>query len=164
MIIDYSSLNFTFSKKPLLIGGKAMEYYDLRKAGDDIDFIVVKNDFEKLLKQYPKNVKDLWGDLGVSINGFEIWKTIDYFDYEFLSKESIEEDNYLVLSLEKLLLQRAMAMEKPKYHKDLELVVKKITDNQYSRFNKIEQENESLLSGVDNISFIEKVGPESSKG
>ena len=86
MTIDYSSLNFTFSKKPLLIGGKAMEYYDLRKAGDDIDFIVVKEDLAKLVEMYPKNLKDLWGDFGVAVHGFEIWKSIDYFDYDYLSE------------------------------------------------------------------------------
>lgn len=162
MHIDYSVLNFTFSKKPLLIGGKAMEYYELCKAGDDIDFVVPKKDLKQLIHQYPQNVKDLWGDLGVAIHGFEIWKSIDYFDYDYLSQGAIEETNYLVISLEKLLLQRAMAMEKPKYHKDLELVVKKIADNQYSNFDLVKQENDDLLASVSNVSFIEKVGPENS--
>jgi len=162
MNIDFSQLKMTFSQKPLLIGGKAMEYYDLRKAGDDSDFIVTKSDFESLVQLYPKNLKDLWGDLGVAVHGFEIWKTIDYFDYAFLSQNAIEESNYRVISLEKLLLQRAMAMNKPKYHLDLELVVKRITDDQYSNFDKMQAENESLMSELSEVQYIEKVGPEDS--
>lgn len=160
MNIDYSSLKFTFSKKPLLIGGKTMEYYDLRKAGNDIDFVVVKEDLVKLVKMYPNNLKDLWGDFGVVVDNFEIWKTIDYFNYDYLSEGSLEEENYLVISLEKLLLQRAMAMKKPKYFKDLELVVKKITDNQYSSFKEMKNENQQIISGLKKVSFIEKTGPD----
>ena len=29
-----------FSEKPILIGGTAMEYYGLRKAGKDMDWII----------------------------------------------------------------------------------------------------------------------------
>jgi hypothetical protein len=160
MAIDYSTLNFTFFKKPLLVGGKAMEYYDLRKAGDDIDFVVTKDDLGKLVEMYPHNLKDLWGDLGIAVHGFEIWKSIDYFDYDYLSQDALEESNYLVISLEKLLLQKAMAMQKPKYHKDLELVVKKITDNQYSRFDEMKSENEKFIKNLEQVTFVEKVGPD----
>ncbi|MHA1973823.1 MAG: hypothetical protein ACTSW1_12575 [Candidatus Hodarchaeales archaeon] len=48
-----------------------MEYYDLRKAGEDIDLIVTKVDYERLIQKYPANQKDIWGDLGVCIYGFE---------------------------------------------------------------------------------------------
>jgi len=51
MTIDLGNLNYKFKKKPLLVGGKAMEYYGLRKAGEDIDFIVTKKDYNKLAKQ-----------------------------------------------------------------------------------------------------------------
>jgi hypothetical protein len=145
MIINYSSLQFTFSKKPLLVGGKAMEYYGLRKAGEDIDFVVPKEDLVKLLEMYPEQLKNLQEDLGVALQGFEIWKTIDYFDYDYLSQNAIEESNYLVISLEKLLLQKAMAMHKPKYHEDLELVVKRITEDQLLAIDEVKMENETIL-------------------
>jgi len=41
---------FKFKYTPILIGGKAMEYYNLRKTGDDIDYIIHKSDYEKLSK------------------------------------------------------------------------------------------------------------------
>lgn len=40
MNIDLSNLDFSFQARPLLIGGKAMEYYGLRQAGSDIDFVI----------------------------------------------------------------------------------------------------------------------------
>ena len=73
MNIDLSKLNHTFSSKPLLIGGKAMEYYGLRQAGKDIDFVITKADYEQLSQHYPEHLRDLWGDLGVCVYEFEVW-------------------------------------------------------------------------------------------
>ena len=50
MDIDLTPLDFEFSSKPLLIGGKAKEYYGLRKAGADIDFVITAADYEIYLK------------------------------------------------------------------------------------------------------------------
>jgi hypothetical protein len=123
--VDFSleKLDFIFTSKPLLIGGKAMEYYGLRKAGADIDFVISRQDHRRLAEKYPDHVKDLYGDIGVCILGFEIWDQILTFDYDYLSVGAIEEDEILVVSLEKLLFLKAIAMKVPKYSKDLELVV-----------------------------------------
>ena len=158
MKIDFAKLDFTFTKKPLLIGGKAMEYYGLRKAGKDIDFVVTKEDCERLAKKYPDKLKDLWGDFGIAIYEFEIWKTINYFDYEYLSQSAIEEENFLVISFEKLLLQKAMAMKKSKYHKDLKLVVKKIIFLQSKKYKVIKAENAKITKKLKNIKYVEKTG------
>ena len=40
MKISLELLDYKFRYKPLLIGGGAMEYYGLRKAGADIDLVV----------------------------------------------------------------------------------------------------------------------------
>ena len=82
MSIDLSRLNFSFSSPPLLIGGKAMEFYGLRKAGADIDFVITAQDYARLAAQYPDKLRDLWGDLGVCVFEFEIWKSICLFDYD----------------------------------------------------------------------------------
>lgn len=75
MKLDFSALQYNFRHKPLLIAGRAMEYYGLRKAG------------------------------------------------------AAEEENCLVVSPEKLLFLKAPAMEVPKHHRDLELIVKKVPDD-----------------------------------
>jgi len=131
--IDLTKVNYTFLRKPLLIGGKAMEYYELRKAGKDIDFVISTEDYEELKEKYPDPEchRDLFGDLGTMVEEFEIWKCICLFDYEFLSENAIEKEGYLIISLEKLLFLKALAMKEEKYHKDLELIVKKIFKIQY---------------------------------
>jgi hypothetical protein len=91
---------------------------------------------------------------------FKIWKTIDFFDYEYLSVGSIEDENFRVISLEKLLMQKALAMKKPKYFADLELVVKKITTEQSQQFDSIKKENQELLKSLDRFEYVEKKGPE----
>jgi hypothetical protein len=133
--IDLSKLDFTFTTRPLLIGGMAMEYYGLRKSGNDIDFVVTTEDRARLAQRYPDHQRDLGGDLGVCVAEFEIWQTICLFGYAFLSAGAIEQEDYLIISLEKLLFLKALAMKEPKYHRDLELIVDKLLQLQYERYH-----------------------------
>ncbi|KKP59774.1 MAG: hypothetical protein UR52_C0002G0002 [Candidatus Gottesmanbacteria bacterium GW2011_GWA1_34_13] len=133
MQVDLTKLNYRFKTKPLLIGGKAKEFYGVRVAGKDIDLVVTKEDYENLTKMYPDNLEDLYGDLGVKIHGFEIWKTICSFTYDELSFGAFEKENLKIASLEKLLFLAALGMHKEKYHKDLELIVKKIFEIRYKK-------------------------------
>jgi len=133
MEINLGILNYSFVNKPLLIGGKAMEYYGLRKAGSDID-LVIHNDDHKILKEmYPNNIRDLYGDIGICEYGFEIWNQICTFDYNYLKEGAVEENSYKIVSLEKLLFLKALAMEMPKNHKDLEMIVKLILNKAYKK-------------------------------
>lgn len=76
------SSKLVFEKKPVLIGGMAMEYYEMRKAGADIDLIITNEDYQTLAKEYPNQRKDLYGDLGLVIGKFEIWRSIAHLDYD----------------------------------------------------------------------------------
>ena len=131
--INLSTIKYEFHQKPLLIGGNAMEYYGLRKAGDDVDFVVTIKDYEGLKEVYPEpeHQEDIWGDLGVKVNELEFWKCICLFEYEFLAEKAIEKENYKIISLEKLLFLKALAMNKKKYRNDLKLIVQKFLDDQY---------------------------------
>ena len=133
MHIDLSKLDFAFLAQPLLIGGMAMEYYGLRQAGRDIDFVITAEDYERLAQQYPDYLRDLWGDLGVCVYEFEIWKSICLFDYAHLSDGAVDAGDYLVISLEKLLFLKALGMDVEKYHKDLEMIVKKVRDDKWAQ-------------------------------
>jgi hypothetical protein len=126
-----AKLDMMFSSKPLLIGGRAMEYYGLRPSGEDIDFVVTSEDYEQLARKYPEHLKDIWGDLGVCVYEFELWRTICLFDYLFLSVGALQEDGYLVISLEKLLFLKALGIKEAKSHRDLELIVEKVLKLQY---------------------------------
>ena len=106
MDIGLRRLDYQFECKPLLIGGKAMEYYGLRKAGMDIDLVVHPADHAALVRKYPEHIKDLYGDIGICEFGFEIWNQICTFDYQYLKDKAVEEEDYLVISLERLLFLR----------------------------------------------------------
>ncbi len=114
--------NLHFTKKPILIGGMAMEYYGMRKSGADIDLVICDEDYQALARQYPDNRKDIWGDLGVVIGPFEIWRCIALLDYDFYAKDAIDEGIALVLSLDRLLLTRVLARSVPKYAEDLQRI------------------------------------------
>lgn len=133
MHINLSKLDFSFDTKPLLIGGMAMEYYGLRQAGRDIDFVITAEDYERLAQQYPDDLRDLWGDLGVCVYEFEIWKSICLFDYAHLSEGAVDAGEYLIISLEKLLFLKALGMDVEKYHKDLEMIVKKVRNDKWAQ-------------------------------
>lgn len=134
--IPFALLDFEFSSKPLLIGGLAMEFYGLRKAGADIDFVITDEDYQRLSQKYPDSKKDLWGDLGICVQSFEIWRSINWFDYDYLSEGAVEIDKCFVVSFEKLLFMRILAMEVEKYRNDLQLMVDKVRENQNKDFEK----------------------------
>lgn len=160
MNVNLSALNYIFKLKPLLVGGKAMEFYGLRKAGDDIDLIATEEDVINLIKLYPDRVSDLWGDLGVCPLNFEIWKTIGFYDYDRLKEGAIEQEDCLVISKEKLLLMRAFAIKKEKYLEDAKLVAKSIEDDLWKLYPAIKARNEELLKGIDGIKYYMKKGGE----
>jgi hypothetical protein len=160
MDIPLHQLNYTFQHKPLLVGGKAMEYYGLRPSGADIDFIAVKEDVYNLIQRYPQRVKDLWGDLGVCPFEFEIWKSICLFTYADLCENAIDAGDYLVISRENLLLLKSFAMHIEKYRNDVELLVKDLQRTTYQRFDQVRAENLEFTRQVPEIVYIEKTGPE----
>jgi len=127
-----------FTKKPILIGGMAMEYYGLRKSGADIDLVVCDKDYQALALKYPDSRKDAWGDLGVMLTPFEIWRSIKLLDYEFYLKDAIDEQAAYVVSLDRLCLMRVFAMDTPKYMEDLKIINKyyydAIHNPDYKRF------------------------------
>lgn len=157
--MELSDLDYTFSRKPLVVGGRAMEYYGLRKSGRDIDLVAPSEDIAALIQRYPERVKDLWGDLGVCPGDYEIWKTICLLDYNTLRKGAIELEYVLMISLEMLLHMKALAIEVEKYLQDTKLVVRRIRDEQFKSYERINAENEQILKGVSNIMLIEKQGP-----
>jgi hypothetical protein len=159
MQIPLSKLHYSFQKKPLLVGGKAMEYYGLRQSGEDIDLIAGKEDVANLVRQYPGRVKDLWGDLGVCPFEFEIWKSICLFTYDDLCENAIDEGSYLVISLEKLLFMKALAMKVEKYFLDTQLIIQELLNKKYEAFGQVKAENMKFLSGIQGIVYIEKTGP-----
>ncbi|MBP1905782.1 hypothetical protein J2Z32_002430 [Paenibacillus turicensis] len=144
--------NLNFSTKPLLVGGLAMEYYGLRKSGADIDLIITDCDYKSLAQQYPEKTKDLYGDLGLVIDKFEIWRSIAHLDYDFFIKDAIEEENMLVISIDRLLWSRVCAMDVEKYRNDLLLIkdyyFQKYTNQKYHQEALVHEKSYAKMQGV----------------
>jgi len=59
--IPLEKIGYHFLHKPLLVGGRAKEYYGIRKSGDDIDLIISKEDYENLKKAVSQSYgRSLW--------------------------------------------------------------------------------------------------------
>jgi hypothetical protein len=132
MDIPLEKLAYRFQDKPLFIGGKAMEYYGLRKAGADIDLVLSLSDHTNLKQQYPYHIKDLYGDIGICEFEFEIWNQICRYDYEELKVGAIEDSTMLIISLEQLLFLKTLAIKEQKYYQDVLLLVDEILRRKYS--------------------------------
>jgi hypothetical protein len=131
MNIPLEKLAFQFQDKPLLIGGMAMEYYGLRKAGADIDLVISARDHARLKQQYPDHIQDLYGDIGICEFGFEIWNQICRYAYEELRAGAIEEEALLIISLDRLLFLKTLAIKHEKYYRDVLLLVDEILKRKY---------------------------------
>lgn len=158
MNLGLSRLNYRFTKKPLLISGKAMQYYRLRESTKDIDLVASEEDVAALAKRYPDRIKNLWGDLGVCPYDFEIWKTICTFDYDYLSQGAVDIGEVLVISRELLIFSR-IAMKKERYIEDAKLVMDHILDERYKAYDELQAQNNAILKGVPGITLIERTGP-----
>lgn len=136
-----SNSGLHFSDRPILVGGQAMEYYGIRRSGDDIDLIITDADYQRLAQAHPDRRRDLYGDLGVAIGEFEIWRSIAHLDYEFFSKDAISEGAFRVISIDRLLWTRVCAMDVEKYRNDLALM----REYYYKRYTNPQYHSEALL-------------------
>jgi hypothetical protein len=127
----------------------AMEYYGLRKSGADIDLVICDEDYQALALKYPDKRKDTWGDLGVVLEPFEIWRCIMLLDYDFYIKDAIDEKFVYVISLDRLLLMRVFAMDVPKYMEDLKMIKDYYCNTFYNRdYAKIQEKHLALYQNT----------------
>jgi hypothetical protein len=129
-VIKIERLGYDFLDKPVLVGGLAMEYYGLRKHGDDIDFIVSERDYQNLKRRFPKNRKDVWGDFGILVDGFELFRSIYRFDRSYYAAGAIEHGQCLVVSIERLFRMKVYAMDAGEKHQNDVKIIKKHFDEQ----------------------------------
>jgi hypothetical protein len=121
--INIQRLGYQFLDKPVIVGGLAMEYYGLRKHGDDIDFIVTERDYQRLKVKFPDHRKDVWGDFGFLVNGFELFRSIFKFDHAYYSLDATELANYKVVNIDMLFRMKVFALGVAKKHdRDVELL------------------------------------------
>ena len=79
-----------FSEKPILIGGTAMEYYGLRKAGKDMDWIITEDDWHSNSRNITRSCAVTWASkLAISICGGAFPFLITLFSSKVLWKPNI---------------------------------------------------------------------------
>ena len=126
MQLDFSKLDFLFSAKPLLIGGKAMEFYELRPAGEDIDLLVAEEDYFVLAQSNAGQIKTSGQDTGLIVAGYELWQSKLGAGYRYWSEDAIEQDDFLVLSLERLFLMKLSSKNSLQNLQDTNLIAKRL--------------------------------------
>jgi hypothetical protein len=123
--IQLNELEIEFDDKPILVGGMALEYYGIRKHGDDFDFIISNRDYKKLENKYRDFRKDMWGDFGIRKNEYELFRSMYKFDYPYFNNEAIEKTNLKIVSIDMLFRMKVFAMNAEKKHNDdVELMMK----------------------------------------
>ncbi len=130
-IIDYS-----FKHQPIVIGGHAMMYYGLRKAGMDVDLVVANEDFTDLWARFPHRKVEKFGEIGIYYKPFEIWPVFRGYTYWQLRRMSHEEGLFRVVSLKMLYTLKMLSASderldpeiRQKYAKDLALITRNHTN------------------------------------
>ncbi len=94
--ILFDTLEHTFLLKPLLVAGKAMEYYGLRP-GNEYDFLIPRDEFRSLRNTFPKDVvTNAFGDAGIRIGNYTFYESLFGFSYFHLERDAIDRKDYLV--------------------------------------------------------------------
>jgi len=150
-IIDLNKLEISFFDKPIIVGGMAMEYYGMRKHGEDIDFIVSNRDYLQLETKYRNFRKDMWGDFGIRVNEYELFRSMWKFDYKYFNNGVIEFDEYKIISIDMLFRMKIFAMDAGEKHKnDIELIKNYFMQFQNKEWNDYMNENINRYLKVEN--------------
>ena len=135
---------YKFKKPPLVVGGLAMEYYNIRKAGHDFDYVVSPADWKELKKLHPDKINLFGGknekDVDATINLYKVHvdliSTLFKFKYSYLSKGAINNKNYKIISIDKLLMLKtlgAVVNNHNKSIKDQKRIVDHIVKTNYKK-------------------------------
>jgi hypothetical protein len=128
-------IDVTLQAKPVVYGGLAMEYYGLRPHGDDIDLLVTEDDETALWARFPKQRKDMWGDLGVLVDGVELFRSVYRLDAAFFGVGATEFEHCRMISSDRLLVMKWLATgSTSKNEYDLELLKGWFLRNQNSQW------------------------------
>lgn len=153
--INIQRLGYEFLDKPVIVGGLAMEYYGLRKHGDDIDFIVTERDYQRLKGKFPDYRKDVWGDFGFLVDGFELFRSIYKFDHAHYALGAIEFTNYKIISIDMLFRMKVFALGVAKKHdSDVQLLKEYYQQSQNQEYqNYLERHIDRYTSSESGIFF-----------
>lgn len=127
---------FGLEDKPVLISGRALEYYGIRQPDEqydaDYDFIISQRDYETLKDTYPNNLRDIYGDLGVTVGKWEFWTSFCAFSYDELACDAEDAGAYYVVSVPKMLMLKVLVMhQEPRRYADVVLIKEWILRNKY---------------------------------
>ena len=136
--------NYKFKQKPLVVGGLALQFYGIRQAGHDFDYMVSFEDWEKLKLLYLDNINLFGGktekDVDATINldknneHIDLISTLYQFNYDYLQQSSIEYKDFRIISLPMLLMVKTLAAINNNHEKskrDQKLIVDFIVSKQY---------------------------------
>ncbi len=152
-------IKFEFKDPLILIGGGAMEFYNMRPTGHDYDFMISRRDAVEMRKTpYVMHLNHFGGTVfdsdGFStdvdstfseVEGkFDFAVTMFQYPHEYFLQTSLNFGrNIRVVSRENLLLMKALAATNhvwmselsrniKKQRKDMDLIIKSIVESQYS--------------------------------
>ena len=119
---------YEWQHKPLVVAGKAMEYYGLRDGGDDVDLVVSVKDFHGLYLLYPnKQAIAPLGDAMMKVKQFECYLRCFGLEYDDLLIGAQEQEDHFVAGLPMLLQLAAMTWVRcpdHRFRQDIMLLVK----------------------------------------
>jgi hypothetical protein len=127
----FTSFPYRFTLKPILFGGKAMEFHELRP-GNDYNLLVQRDEFRSLWTQFPEQrAMPPAGQRVLRFDPFEFSEDQFGYDYLLLFRHAIDQGDYLVLPVEMLLFLTLLRSvhepgETTKVQQDLALLIQRL--------------------------------------
>ena len=143
-ILDKFEYNWIYP--PMLIGGHALSYHNIREPGYDLDVIVSQADWNILKEMYPTTLNLFGGKTEKEVDAtlnirtpvkLDIIKTLWQHNYNDFLKDSIyiEESNVRVISIPNLLYIKsfpAVKFNDKKSKDDVQLILDSVIKERYS--------------------------------
>ena len=126
------------SVTPLFFAGASLYCYGLRNSINDLDVLIPKVHFKKLLIATKQKPIEILGDLGLVFGELEVWQTILKLDYKFWKHNALVYRDILIISpfmqllMLSLLTATAPQWKKSKRERDFKNLLEFIIRRNYS--------------------------------
>lgn len=113
---------------PILIGPAALYYYRIGVCPADTGCVITESDFDRLAILHPERVRKKGSDKALSFEAVTFLRTIQLFCYNAIKANFLSEQNYAVISLDRLYLITSLDFTNPRREKEMEEILARMSN------------------------------------
>jgi len=110
----------------ILIGQSALFFYQIGERPDKVNCVITEKDFDQIAVLRPDCVGKQGSDQVIWIEDMIFFRTIQLFCYNAIKANLLSEENYAVISLDRLFLITSLDFTNPKREKEMEKILERM--------------------------------------